>query len=184
MKARTFEEASTDARYSEIPSLQREFILDLFGTQNVYIEELVITQLDKLIKDECVIEQITALVFDKLITDSSPRHKGSVSAKEDSIIVPIKRKNDKEIRRLVLSHVPTFVRIFGNREFPSFSLVEVLEASIELSPEERELVKGKKYTRFHSKVISVCTDKRWKESPFEQVRRGVYRLSSQVGQYL
>lgn len=84
-----------------------------------------------------------------------------------------------DIRDLIIEHLPEFREFIGNSEFPVNVLRFFLKNKATLRAKDTEILydKGKAQTdRFSQQVGNAIQPAAWKDSPFEQVRQGSYRL--------
>lgn len=180
MKARTIDDVINDKSHAEIQLMYKDFIVDLFRTLTVDIEEFIAANLSGYLKSEDFVEELSIAVRSKLAEIDSIAYKDSCSIATDSIIIPKKHRRYKELRALILDCLPLLRERLSNREATRNGIVKIVAATIEATEEEGQLTNNKRYTRLEYRLISVIEDCKWQENPFEWVRRGVYKLKEEV----
>lgn len=180
MKARTIDDVINDKSHSEIPLMYKDFIVDLFRTLTVDIEEFIAANLSSYLKSEDFVEELSIAVRSKLAEIDSIAYKDSCSIITDSVIIPKKHRQYKELRALILDRLPLLRERFSNREATKNGIAKIVAATIEATAEEKELTSDNKHTRLESRIGNVIEDCKWEENPFKWVRRGVYKLKEEV----
>jgi hypothetical protein len=117
------------------------------------------------------IEFIEQIIDRRMIARLSARHSRSIQRKE--------YHTTREIRHLVLKHLPELRDQVKDREFPVSFLRFFLASKVIMRSKDTEphAETGKSTTtRFDHQVGHAVQPATWKDSPFERARNGYYRI--------